>query len=506
MASNFSFTEKGALQYSSAMNPLVDFFRSAASQRSMVMNETDNIIELFTDAYGVNKEIAFKLAFWLRDPRSGAGERLAARKIFNALYKANKQSIIDNLDILVKYGYWKDLLIFALDPDVIKFWVDKIKSGDALAAKWAPRLHSKYHVIAQKMRDELGLTNKQYRLMLKENSNTVEQLMCKNYWKDIKYSHVPSLAIKKYKNTFDKHDNERFNLWKNDTSQKAHASVLYPHEVMKVALNEDEILGQKLWDNLPDFIKEGERIMPIVDVSGSMMFDVIPNISALLISISLGIYLSEKNKSKFKNTVITFSDNPTFIDFDECKTLTRKYHKILSGNWGMSTDFEKSYSLILNTAIKYNVPQSKMPTMLLVLSDMQFDEARTQGGYWSTNRTPKHIHMNLIKEAFKQAGYIVPKLVFWNLNESYTGSPATSTSKDVALVSGFSPSIMKAVLNAEEVTPIDVLLEAIEPYNNVKTDNLPDLDDFILSASEPYSEINIENETMVELLGNKMLK
>ena len=40
------------------------------------------------------------------------------------------------------------------------------------------------------------------------------------------------------------------------------------------------------------------------------------------------------------------------------------------------------------------------------------------------------------------------------------------------MVSGFSPSIMKAVLNAEEFNPIDVMLEALEPikldYTNLE--------------------------------------
>ena len=40
------------------------------------------------------------------------------------------------------------------------------------------------------------------------------------------------------------------------------------------------------------------------------------------------------------------------------------------------------------------------------------------------------------------------------------------------MVSGFSPSIMKAVLNAEEFNPISVMLEALKDIN-INYTNLP---------------------------------
>lgn len=499
MASNLSFTEKGAIQYSSSMNPLVDFFRSAASQREMVLYNDDNILELFLNAYGADKKLAMKLAFWLRDPRGGAGEKAASQKIFRTLFNANQNVIVDNVDLLVKYGYWKDVLFYARSEKVLEYWIDKIKSGDKLAAKWAPRLHSKYHTLAKKFRDGLGFTNKQYRLMLKENSETVEQIMAKNYWKEIKYSSVPSVAMKKYKKAFDKRDKERFEAWKNDKNQKANSSVLYPYEAMKIALYEDDVLGQKLWDNLPDFIKDGESIMPIVDVSGSMEYEVVRGVSAMDIAISLGIYLAEKNKSKYQDKVITFSANPTFVDFSGSNSLTKKYEKVKRGNWGMTTNFEKAYMLILNAAVKNDIPKDKIPTMLLVLSDMQFDESQRSG--WSYESVPK-LHMDIIKDRFKDAGYVAPKLVFWNLREAYTGSPAASDSKDVALVSGFSPSIMKSILAAEEFNPFTIMLEAIDKYE-VVTDNLPTLDELIKSTWATSKKGDIPEE-MIDKLGAAM--
>ena len=105
-----------------------------------------------------------------------------------------------------------------------------------------------------------------------------------------------------------------------------------------------------------------------------------------------------------------------------------------------------------------------MPTMILVLSDMQFDESQSDYG----QSMPHFDHM---RELYKEAGYDFPKIVFWNL-EAHWDTPAKCSDDSVAMVSGFSPSIMKAVLDAEEFNPISIMIEAVKPieldYTNLK--------------------------------------
>ena len=102
-----------------------------------------------------------------------------------------------------------------------------------------------------------------------------------------------------------------------------------------------------------------------------------------------------------------------------------------------------------------------MPTMLLVLSDMQFNDSQR-------NVT----HFTHMKEEYEKAGYKLPKIVFWNL-DAHMGTPAKCSDDSVAMVSGFSPSIMKAILNAQEFTPLDVMREALQPIQ-VECENLPE--------------------------------
>lgn len=489
MKPGYSYTKKEALQYENAGNSLVDFFRSAAAQRPYVLANSDNLFDLFKNAYSDNKEIAAKLVFWLRDPRKGAGERAASRKLFGTMFKANKDFIYDNLDNIVKHGYWKDLILF-LDIDdsnvIPEYWAQKIVNGDRLAAKWAPRLHSKYHNAATRIREAMQVTNAEYRKILKDKSNTVEQIMSQNRWNEIIYDHIPSNALKNYKDAFRKNDHDRFIEWMNSDKTKANAAVVYPHEILMLALQGEDTLAQKMWDNLPNFIPNNEKFMVILNTSGSMeSFDYrISKLSKklgspLVIGVALTLYLIEKNKSVFKNLFMTFNSKPNYINLNvkEKLTLSEKY-KFIRGihDWGGSTNLEAAYRLILDTAVQYDIPEEDMPSTLLILSDMQFDSC-----------IDGVLHIENIRNKYKDAGYKLPKIVFWNLNEAFTGSPAAAGDNNIGLVSGFSPSLMEAVLANKSYTPIDLVNETVKKYDDVDCKNLPDLSN-ILDAINDYGK------------------
>jgi hypothetical protein len=68
--------------------------------------------------------------------------------------------------------------------------------------------------------------------------------------------------------------------------------------------------------------------------------------------------------------------------------------------------------------------------------------------------------LKMIKDKYVDAGYEVPNIIFWNLN-SYDGVPASFDEDGTALISGFSPSILKSVLAGEEMTPLSIMMETI---------------------------------------------
>ena len=172
------------------------------------------------------------------------------------------------------------------------------------------------------------------------------------------------------------------------------------------------------------------------------------------------MYLSERTKGEFRDLFLTFSEHPELVRL-QGDTVVERLQNIQSADWGMNTDFGKAFEHILRVAKKHNVLPDSMPTMLLVLSDMQFDE--------SQGRTDTHF--SWMEEEFEKAGYKLPKIVFWNL-EAHFGTPARCSDDSVAMVSGFSPSIMKAILNAEDFNPISVMMEALKDIE-IESKHLP---------------------------------
>ena len=112
----------------------------------------------------------------------------------------------------------------------------------------------------------------------------------------------------------------------------------------------------------------------------------------------------------------------------------------------------KAFEKILSTAVKGNVAPEEMPRMLLILSDMQFNACVTFDDS----------AMQMIERSYSAAGYEMPKVVFWNLN-AYDNVPVKFDESGTALVSGFSPAIVKPLLsgNLEKFTPEAVMLETI---------------------------------------------
>ena len=438
----YTTTTNGAVTNSTSGKECLDLFQKIGNMRYA---DRLHILEEFEKSYKENPELATQVLFWARAARIGSGERKTFHTILSEIGKTSPEFISDNAHTIAELGYWKDLLPYFHIKEVVSVFAQAIREKDRLACKWAPRKCSE-------LRDELGFTNREYRKWLKRYSETVEQKMSEKEWGEIGYSSVPGSAMRRYSGAFTKQDSKRFDEWKNDKTSKASVSATYPHEVLAC---DDEALAEKLWSNLPDLLSESkENILPMIDVSGSMFGQ------PLAVAMSLGMYLAERTKGEFRDLFLTFSEHPELVRL-QGDTVVERLQNIQSADWGMNTDFGKAFEHILRVAKKHNVLPDSMPTMLLVLSDMQFDE--------SQGRTDTHF--SWMEEEFEKAGYKLPKIVFWNL-EAHFGTPARCSDDSVAMVSGFSPSIMKAILNAEDFNPISVMMEALKDIE-VECKHLP---------------------------------
>ena len=100
-----------------------------------------------------------------------------------------------------------------------------------------------------------------------------------------------------------------------------------------------------------------------------------------------------------------------------------------------------------------------MPTKVLILSDMEFDEAISDNYDKVTDWNPTAQEM--IKGMYEEAGYKMPGIVYWNIQSRQDNVPTRFDEMGTALVSGFSPSIMKSILSCEELTPYKMMMETI---------------------------------------------
>lgn len=447
-------TANGAVTNASSLNANVDLFFLAGASRGKDITST------FVKAFVEDHEVATRVLMWARDARGGAGERATFRSLFGYLLKNNSDIASRVLAKAPELGRWDDVLVAFGSPierealRMIAFALNEVKDG--LCAKWMPRQGPE----ANKIRSYMRLTPKQYRKLLVGLSSTVEQKMCAQDWTGIVYPHVPSVAAGRYQKAFLKHDPVGYAGYKAklETGEaKINASVAYPYDVIRSLKNGDTTVANAQWAALPNYLEgSDENILPVVDVSGSMSgVAVSGSVTAMDVSISLGLYLSERMGGVFKDQFVTFSSTPTLQKV--AGNLGERYNQMSRADWDMSTNIQAVFKLILTAGVKHKVPQSEMPTKVLILSDMEFDACVTA----DVSNTVSVSAMEMIEKEFAAAGYKLPQIVFWNLNGRAGNSPVTYNKVGAALVSGFSPSIVKSVLGGEEMTPISIMLKAV---------------------------------------------
>jgi hypothetical protein len=453
-------TANGMKARKSTSNAVVDLFYNIGASRGK------DVIPAFTAAYVADRELALRIALWARDARGGAGERDLFRSILTHLEKTDIDAAFALLRKVPELGRWDDIFVFKT-PELKKaayaMLGDALREKNGLAAKWTPRKGE----VAREIREFFGMSPKFYRKSLVALTKVVETQMCANDWDNINFSHVPSVASARYKKAFNRHTTKFAEyvaaLVKGDPTVKVNAGAVYPYDVLKGVSSysrfdkteTDHIIAQ--WAALPNYVGDA-NILPLVDVSGSMSCPAGKNtsVTCMDVAVSLGLYLAEKNEGKFKDTFLTFSDKPELLHLKG--NVVQKMAQMVKSDWGMSTNLHAAFEKILDVAVKGNVPQEEMPAMVLILSDMQF------------NQCVRHDDsaMEMIERKFAAAGYSVPQVVFWNLNSS-DNVPVKADKSGAALVSGFSPAIMKSLLSAEldQFTPEGIMLKTVmsDRYN-----------------------------------------
>ena len=483
-----SKTNNGATQYEHSMNHAVEFFAKAGSlftNRKQHYGNESSALELFKQVwYSGNTEVAMKLLFWLRDPRGGAGNRSGFRECASWLSEVAPEWMIANAGSIPQYGRWDDLTaLYSNDSTAevaTKIWAETILTDDVLAAKWAnvsdKKLVKAMRKLDKKRFGDIGAIRRQ---LASARKDVVEVHMTNKEYANINYSHVPSVAMARYSTAFGRNDVERYTAYKSklekaietgDKSVKINTGAIFPHDVIRTLKNGDEKTANLQFASLPNFMEDSNaRIMTIADTSGSMQVNVSGSIQAIDIAQSLALYCSDKlgKDNPFYRKFMQFCDEAHLTDWSDAEKF--KYisdvmrARLFNGAVG-STDIVNALNTILSHAKMFNASKEQMPTHLLIVSDMAFDGSSG----WGVGTTPQSRDKTAVQGAIDlwvKAGFDAPSIIYWN-TAGNEGSPETATAPNTALVSGFSPSILKAIFgNPESMNPVNIMMKAIEGYN-----------------------------------------
>ena len=497
-ATNFTYTENGAITHRTTKSDLLDMFAMGGAYRT---RSDEDVILLFKKAYEENPVYALKCLFYLRDVRGGQGERRFFRVCTKWLANYDTEAMRRNLSYVPMFGRYDDLYVFvgtALEKDAFELMKNQLAldvscKTPSLLAKWLKSENTssqKSRELANKTRIAFGMNHKQYRKtlsILRERINVLERLMSENRWDEIEFDKIPSRAGMIYKNAFARHDIERMKQdptvqsyadFAKDNTTKVNAKALYPYEcvaeAMKVMCNgwygyysqpsmddTNRLMVNKYWDNLADYFNSATfNGMAIVDTSGSMCGS---NADAPInVAISLGMYCAEKAKGPYNGHFITFSSDPTFVKI-EGVDFCDKVYRMSQANWGGSTNVEAAFDLMLDVAVKNHLSQDEIPENLIIISDMEFNSCVTSGtrftSCWGGCGGVKDTLFEAMAKKWASYGYEMPHLVFWNC-QARQNNIAMRDDGNVSYVSGMSPSIFEQIMSGK--TAADLMYEVLD--------------------------------------------
>jgi hypothetical protein len=453
-------TENGMATNSTSLNACVDLFFNIGAMRG---HDKQRLLATFSKAFNEDPKRAMKLLFWARDVRGGAGERQIFKDILVYLAENHDLVLKPNLHLISEYGRFDDLLILVgtyLEKEAMTLISDALINENSLCAKWMPRKGQ----VAEKLRNFMGMSPKQYRKSLVGLTSVVETKMCAKEWDSIEFGKLPSVASARYQKAFGKNAYASYSAYIESLVKgeaKINAGAIYPYDVTKSLTHGNAKVANEQWKALPNYLEgANDMILPVVDVSGSMSSPAggSKTVTCMDVAISLGLYISERNEGPFKDAFITFSSNPQLQVLSG--TLNDRYTQMSNSDWGMSTDLEATFKLILNQATKHKLTQDKMPNKILILSDMEFNTA-TGKGYGRGNECWNPTAQQLIETMYADAGYKVPQIVYWNIQSRNGGVPVAFDTVGTALVSGFSPAIMTSLLGGDIESPQQIMDKTI---------------------------------------------
>ena len=461
-------TENGAVAFSTTGSSLLDLFANIGGMRRI---DEETIIKKWLAARQENETLADNLILYTRDIRNqGIGERRIGRILLRELAKINPTKVANNLDKIVDCGRWDDLFVLLDGPAAKAVWVfieeqlrldiEGMKKNQPISifAKWAPSINTsskETRALAKRFCKELGLSERTYRKTLsalRRHIGIVERLMSAGEWDKINFETVPSVAMSRYINTYNKRCRERFEEYKASLIKgeaKINAATLTPTDIALKYLNNGKYLDavdEAQWDNLTNYVNGGFDVVCVADVSGSMMWDSNRPMAA---SIGLATYFAQRNKGAYHGMYMTFSREPSFIHLRDGKGIKECFDTVMRTEVGYNTDLNAVFEAVYETAVK----AKEAPRAIVVISDMEIDSWFNEGDFCASI-------VSKWNEKYQKAGLEAPKLICWNV-ESRHGTVLAQQNEKVAFCSGYSASVFANLITLITKSAYDAMVEIL---------------------------------------------
>jgi hypothetical protein len=475
----------------------------------------------------------FLMAFQTRDIRGGKGEKQLFYDMMETLYELDPMTTKNMMKHIPEYGCWRDMWeLMSRVPELTdsimtvvkeRFLFDRVLLAAhsyekmSLLSKWLPRENSKTYpgtanqiaaALYPFITSEMGqmMTYRKEVSAMNRAIKTVEVNMCNRTWAAIIPDAVPGRCLKMHTKAFFNQKQKGSEMRYSDSkdrmlcrehflefteglrlgTKKAHgAHVVMPHELIEKGLDymttaEEHDINEGQWVSI---LKEAEkqgglgRAVAMCDFSGSM------HGQPKLISLGLGILISELTHPAFRNHILTFDAEPRWHSFTSGATLRKKLQSISDKlGQGLNTDFYKACMSILKRMVQHRVPVGEEPEDLIVLTDMGFDAAAMERKQqprqpFQTPHQPfqiESIRAKFVEEGEKLwgegKGWKAPRIVVWNLRADYKDFHAKACQEGVVQLSGWSPNVLKALQKGpiQVTTPYQGLRKLLDDERYVK--------------------------------------
>ena len=493
---NMTTTENGHAAASTTGSALLDLYGQVGALRGQ---DEERICKLLDAAVAEDRLLATKIIFYARDCRGGTGEREVFRTLLKHMARTNPNAVIENLELIPEFGRWDDLYSITDSvefPEVynaVWYLINKqlLRDEQALAegktvsllGKWLKSCNAsskETRRLGRMTAEELGYSEKEYRKLLsrlRERIRVVECQMSAQKWDKIDYEAVPSKAGLIYRDAFRKHDEERYKAYIASVEKgekKINASMNTPQDLVHAygagwgGIKPEDPTIEAMWKNLPDYIHSDENVLVMADVSGSMMG------RPMEVSLGLAMYFAQRNTGAFHNLFMTFESEPHFFELKENLSFHDNLKRAYNAPWGGSTDLNRACEAMLEMAVRKHVPERDMPTRLVIVSDMEIDQACSCWMWRMECRRDLSniLHVDELREMYERAGYKMPQVIYWNVESRDNHFQTRSDVPGTMLASGSSPRVFEAVMAMKDyqATPYDAMLEVLngERYKEVK--------------------------------------